>query len=129
MHDRCSRLSPAQPERLRSPCRLLLSSNWRTKRLAPTQERKQTRQQFIQELLAALPLHLVTLPVALRVVQIDGENQTKGVRLPLADLLIAVTALELATVWLSAIRPSRFRCSSLKLEQGSISFVRCSNAE
>jgi predicted nucleic acid-binding protein len=33
--------------------------------------------------------------VALRVGQIDGENQAKGVRLPLADLLIGVTALEL----------------------------------
>jgi len=35
------------------------------------------------------------VPVALRVGQIDGENQAKGVRLPLADLLIGVTALEL----------------------------------
>jgi predicted nucleic acid-binding protein len=33
--------------------------------------------------------------VALRVGQIDGENQAKGVRLPLADLWIGVTALEL----------------------------------
>ena len=33
--------------------------------------------------------------VALRVGQIDGENQAKGVRLPVADLLIGVTALEL----------------------------------
>ena len=37
----------------------------------------------------------VTVMVALRVGQIDGENQAKGVRLPLADLLIGVTALEL----------------------------------
>jgi predicted nucleic acid-binding protein len=62
---------------------------------ADTAQRKQTRQQFIQELLTALPIHLVTVPVALRVGQIDGENQAKGVRLPLADLLIGVTALEL----------------------------------
>ena len=30
-----------------------------------------------------------------RVGQIDGENQAKGIRLPLSDLLIGVTALEL----------------------------------
>lgn len=62
---------------------------------ADTAERRAKRQQFIQELLTALPIHPVTVPVALRVGQIDGENQTKGVRLPLADLLIGVTALEL----------------------------------
>ena len=59
---------------------------------ADTAERKAKRYQFIQEL---LPIHLVTVPIALRVGQIDGENQAKGVRLPLADLLIGVTALEL----------------------------------
>ena len=43
----------------------------------------------------ALPIHPVTMSVALRTGQIDGENQAKGVRLPLSDLLIGVTALEL----------------------------------
>jgi predicted nucleic acid-binding protein len=62
---------------------------------ADTAERKTKRQQFIQELLTALPIHPVTVAIALRVGQIDGENQAKGVRLPLADLLIGVTALEL----------------------------------
>jgi predicted nucleic acid-binding protein len=62
---------------------------------ADTPERKTKRQQLIQELLAALPVHPVTASVALRVGQIDGESQAKGVRLPLADLLIGVTALEL----------------------------------
>ncbi len=62
---------------------------------ADTAMRKATRLAFIQELLRALPIHPVTVPVALRVGQIDGENQAKGVRLPLADLLIGVTALEL----------------------------------
>ena len=62
---------------------------------ADTAQRKQNRQQFIQELLTALPIHPVTVPVAFRVGQIDGESQAKGVRLPLADLLIGVTALEL----------------------------------
>jgi len=62
---------------------------------ADTAERKAKRRQFIEELLTALPVHPVTASVALRVGQIDGENQSRGVRLPLADLLIGVTALEL----------------------------------
>jgi tRNA(fMet)-specific endonuclease VapC len=62
---------------------------------ADTAQRKQNRQQFVQELLTALPIHPVTVPVAPRVGRIDGESQSKGVRLPLADLLIGVTALEL----------------------------------
>jgi predicted nucleic acid-binding protein len=62
---------------------------------AETPARRAKRQQFIQELLTALPIHPITVPVALRAGQIDGENQAKGVRLPLSDLLIGVTALEL----------------------------------
>ena len=75
---------------------------------ADTVERKTKRQQFIQELITALPVHPVTAPVALRVGQIDGENQAEGVRVPLADLLIGVTALELGySVLTSNIRHFR----------------------
>jgi predicted nucleic acid-binding protein len=45
--------------------------------------------------MAALPVHPVTVRVALRAGQIDGENTAKGIRLALADLQIGVTALEL----------------------------------
>jgi len=62
---------------------------------ADTPQHKAQRLQFIEELLAALPIHSVTVPIALRAGQIDGESQAKGLRLPLSDLLIAVTALEL----------------------------------
>jgi predicted nucleic acid-binding protein len=62
---------------------------------ADTSQRKEKRQQFIHELLTALPIHPVTVSLALRAGQIDGESQAKGVRLPLSDLLIGVTALEL----------------------------------
>jgi predicted nucleic acid-binding protein len=62
---------------------------------AGTPERKAKRQQFTQELITALPIHSVTIPVALRAGQIDGENQVRGTRIPLSDLLIGVTALEL----------------------------------
>ena len=44
---------------------------------ADTAQRKEKRQQFIHELLTALPIHSVTVMVALRVGQIDGENQSK----------------------------------------------------
>jgi predicted nucleic acid-binding protein len=64
---------------------------------ADTADRKAKRGQFIHELLTALPIHPVTLPAALRAGQIDGESQAKGIRLPLADLLIGVTALDSAT--------------------------------
>ena len=62
---------------------------------ADTRERKQKREQFLGELLTAIPIHPVTVSIALRAGQIDGENQSRGIRLPLADLLIGVTALEL----------------------------------
>ena len=62
---------------------------------ARTPERKAKRQQFTQELVTALPIHSVTAPVALRAGQIDGENQARGIRIPLSDLLIGGTALEL----------------------------------
>jgi predicted nucleic acid-binding protein len=43
----------------------------------------------------ALPVHPVSVPIALRTGHLDGENQAKGIRLPLSDLLIGATALEL----------------------------------
>lgn len=37
----------------------------------------------------------MTVSIALRAGQIDGQSQAKGVRIPLSDLLIGVSALEL----------------------------------
>jgi predicted nucleic acid-binding protein len=62
---------------------------------ADTPERKAKRRQFIQELQVALPIDLIAATLAVRAGELDGENQARGVRLPLADLLIGVTALEL----------------------------------
>lgn len=62
---------------------------------ANTAERRVSRQQFLNELMAVLPVHPVTVSVALRAGQIDGENSARGVRVALSDLLIGVTALEL----------------------------------
>jgi predicted nucleic acid-binding protein len=62
---------------------------------ADTAQRMATRRQYLNDLIAALPVHPVTVPIALRAGQIDGENTARGVRLALSDLLIGVTALEL----------------------------------
>lgn len=62
---------------------------------ANTPERKAKRRQFLQELQIALPIHPVTASLAVRAGEIDGENQARGIRLPLSDLLIGVTAMEL----------------------------------
>jgi predicted nucleic acid-binding protein len=62
---------------------------------ADTAQRMATRRQYLNDLITALPVHPVTVPIALRAGQIDGENTARGVRLALPDLLIGVTALEL----------------------------------
>ena len=61
---------------------------------ANTPERKAKREQFIDELVQAVPVYSITAAVALRAGRIDGDNQARGVRIPLSDLLIGVTALE-----------------------------------
>ncbi len=61
---------------------------------ANTPERKAKRQNFIEELLTAMPIHPVTVSLALRTGQLDGD-QARGIRIPLSGLLIGVTALEL----------------------------------
>ena len=60
-----------------------------------TAERRQRRQRFLDELLTAVPVQPVTVPIALRAGQIDGQSQAQGIRIPLSDLLIGVSALEL----------------------------------
>jgi predicted nucleic acid-binding protein len=53
------------------------------------------RQKFIEELISAMPVYPVTVAIALRAGQLDGENQAQGLKFALPDLLIGVTALEL----------------------------------
>ena len=60
-----------------------------------TPRRKSLRLEFIRQLQAALPAHPITASVALRAGEIDGVNQGRGLRIPLTDLLIGVTALEI----------------------------------
>jgi predicted nucleic acid-binding protein len=62
---------------------------------ADTPQRSAMRRQYLNELMVAAPIYPVTAFIALLAGQIDGENTARGVRLPLSDLLIGVTALEL----------------------------------
>jgi tRNA(fMet)-specific endonuclease VapC len=62
---------------------------------ADSPQRKAMRQRFLYELTAAVPIHPVTVSIALRAGQIDGESAAKGLRVALADLLIGVTAMQL----------------------------------
>lgn len=62
---------------------------------ANTPERQAKRRQFVDDLLGAVPLHPITPAIALQAGLLDGESQARGVRIPLADLLIGVTAREL----------------------------------
>jgi predicted nucleic acid-binding protein len=62
---------------------------------ADSLDRKAKRERFIEELVTAVPVHPVSIPIAIRAGFLDGENQARGTRVPLPDLLIDVTALEL----------------------------------
>ena len=62
---------------------------------ANTPERRERRQNFIDELLADVPVYPFTRQVALLAGRIDGEQQAKGVKIPFQDLLIGTTALDL----------------------------------
>ncbi len=62
---------------------------------ADTAERQERRQRFLHELLTGVPVQPVTVQIALRAGQIDGQSQARGIRIPLSDLLIGASALEL----------------------------------
>jgi predicted nucleic acid-binding protein len=62
---------------------------------ADTPQRKSMRNKFIEELLTAMPVYPVTAAVAVRAGVLDGQNQARGIKIPLSDLLIGISALEL----------------------------------
>ncbi len=59
------------------------------------QTRHSVAQRFLAELTSAVPVVPLAVSTALRAGQIDGESRSNGVSIPLSDLLIGVTALEL----------------------------------
>lgn len=62
---------------------------------ANSERRRGARQTFLDDLSIGMPIHPVSVAVALRAGQIDGRLQATGVRVALADLLIGATALVL----------------------------------
>src|SRR5437660_7107893 len=62
---------------------------------ADTPNRRERRQRFLDELLMGIPIQPITVPIALRAGQIDGQSQARGIRIPLSDLLIGASAVEL----------------------------------
>jgi len=63
---------------------------------APTPGLRLRRESFLNELLAVLPVYPYTKKTALLAGKLDGEQQSHGVVIPLADLLIGATALTLS---------------------------------
>ena len=62
---------------------------------AKVPEIRARREAFIQELLADVPIYPFTQAIAFLAGRIDGEQQSKGVKIPFQDLLIGATALHL----------------------------------
>ncbi|MBI3207794.1 MAG: PIN domain-containing protein [Candidatus Solibacter usitatus] len=62
---------------------------------AGTEERRQRRQAFVDELVRDVPVHPVTIETARLAGRIEGDQAAQGVRIAFEDLLIAATALQL----------------------------------
>jgi predicted nucleic acid-binding protein len=62
---------------------------------APTPEIRLRRESFLDELLADLTVYPYTKQTAMLAGKLDGEQQSRGIVIPFADLLIGATALSL----------------------------------
>ena|SRR5579872_5706165 len=62
---------------------------------ANTPERAQQRRQFLDELRTHVPVHPVTELTAEIIARIGGQQAARGIILPLADLIIGASAVEL----------------------------------
>ena len=62
---------------------------------AGTEERRQRRQAFVDELIRDVPVHPVTVEIARMAGRIEGDQAARGVTIAFEDLLIAATALQL----------------------------------
>jgi predicted nucleic acid-binding protein len=60
---------------------------------AKTAEVRTQRENFINELLSDIPVYPFTKELALLAGKLDGEQQSQGIIIPFADLLIGATAL------------------------------------
>jgi predicted nucleic acid-binding protein len=62
---------------------------------ANTAERRARREAFVEDLLAAVVVYPLTTDIARMAGKLDAEQQSRGVVIPFADLLIGATALSL----------------------------------
>jgi len=84
---------------------------------ADTAERRTRREAFVEELLAAVAIYPVTTDVARLAGKLDAEQQSRGIVIPFADLLIGATALSLGYSVLT-LNPRHFgRVPSLSVIQ------------
>jgi predicted nucleic acid-binding protein len=67
----------------------LLHGCWR----ADSPARRARRQEFVEAVLAALPVVALTLPIMRVFAEVDARLCTSGSKLPTSDLLIGATAL------------------------------------
>lgn len=75
---------------------------------ADTPERRARREAFIEELLTALTVYPFTIDAARLAGKLDAEQQSRGMVVPVADLLIGATALSLGFSVLT-VNPRHFR--------------------
>jgi tRNA(fMet)-specific endonuclease VapC len=64
---------------------------WRAK----DETRVRRRRQFLEDLIANVPVYPITTELARRADHVDAEQQERGVRIAFQDLLIGASALEL----------------------------------
>jgi len=62
---------------------------------AETEERRQRRQAFVDELIRDVPVHPVTVETAKLAGRIEGDQAAQGVNIAFEDLLIAATPCKL----------------------------------
>jgi tRNA(fMet)-specific endonuclease VapC len=75
---------------------------------ADTPERRGRREAFVEELLSTVPIYPLTTDVARLAGKLDAEQQTRGIVIPFADLLIGATAVSLGYSVLT-VNPRHFR--------------------
>jgi len=62
---------------------------------ANTEDLRNRRRAFLDELKATVPIHPITAATAELIAKIGGEQAAHGTNLPLADLIIGASAIEL----------------------------------
>ena len=75
---------------------------------ADTPERRARREAFVEELFSAVAIYPLTPDIARAAGKLDAEQQSRGIVIPFADLLIGATALSLGYSVLT-VNPRHFR--------------------